>query len=415
MLQEPLPTADGFDDGDAEADGDWAGRSAEQRASGAGPAPVWVSAPPSMGPALAIASEVSINPVGHPWDRDQFVAPSAVKALEETLNRWKEGASGGEGEVLTRETLSNDPWQAFAYDIHVKKMDERADLERQGKLHLYRALRMYLTGTAGTGKSRTIRAICGMRRARAAAAGQAEEDVRDCCVLAAPTGCASFQLKFGATTLHRAFGISITYVGPTRDRQKPEFVKRLRRLRTASLFVMDEFSMIGRQMLGKIVYRVEDTLGADRDAGVRKTLGGKDCMMAGDTRQAKAVADEAHHKDGPYKRDGGNLPRDENGKVKQPPPGSKDMSELVAMGVAFRKEFDDVVFLQKRHRLVDEEAAEAEEEKALSSGATPEAAKALREEFVADGRRFADVTQGLGDLSWTREAVSYTHLRAHET
>ena len=81
-------------------------------------------------------------------------------------------------------------------------------------------------------------------------------------------------------------------------------------MRAASLFVMDEFSMIGRQMLGKIVFKVDDTLGGDRvDAGVRKTLGGKDCMMAGDTKQAKCVGDESHHKDGPYKREGGNVPR----------------------------------------------------------------------------------------------------------
>ena len=125
----------------------------------------------------------------------------------------------------------------------------------------------------------------------------------------------------------------------------------MRRLRAATLFVMDEFSMIGRQMLGKIVYKVDDTLGSERSgAGERTTLGGKDCMMAGDTRQAKAVGDESHHKDGPYKREGGNLPRDENGRIKQPPPGSKDMSELVAMGVAFRQEFDDVVFLRERHQ-----------------------------------------------------------------
>ena len=126
-----------------------------------------------------------------------------------------------------------------------------------------RALRTYLTGTAGTGKSRTIRAICGLRRSKVLMAGASEEAVRDACVLAAPTGCASFQMKFGATTLHKAFGIGIYYTGPTRDRQSMAFQRRLRRLRAASLIVMDEFSMIGRQMLGKIVYKFDDTLGAE--------------------------------------------------------------------------------------------------------------------------------------------------------
>ena len=77
------------------------------------------------------------------------------------------------------------------------------------------------------------------------------------------------------------------------------------------------------------------------------------------------------------------------------------MAELVAMGVAFRQEFDDVVVLQTRHRLVDEKDAQAVEDKAVLDGSTPQDAAALRAEFEADGRRFAEVTQGLSDLSWT--------------
>ena len=125
--------------------------------------------------------------------------------------------------------------------------------------------------------------------------------------------------------------------------------------------------------------------------------------MAGDPKQAKCVGDEAHQKDGPYKREGLNLPRDENGRVKQPPAGSKDMAELVAMGLAFRREFDDVVILQTRHRLVDEKDAKAVEDKALMDGMGREEAAALRAQFEADGRRFADVTRGLSDLSWTKD------------
>ena len=38
---------------------------------------------------------------------------------------------------------------------------------------------------------------------------EVEAQVRDVCLLSAPTGCASFQLKFGASTLHRAYGVGI--------------------------------------------------------------------------------------------------------------------------------------------------------------------------------------------------------------
>ena len=56
--------------------------------------------------------------------------------------------------------------------------------------------------------------------------------------------------------------------------------------------------------------------------------------------------------------------RDGYGEITPPLPGAKDTSELVAMGVAFRQEFDDVVFLQTRHRLVDEHDAKVEEDSA---------------------------------------------------
>ena len=45
--------------------------------------------------------------------------------------------------------------------------------------------------------------------------------------------------------------------------------KRARRFKAASLVGFDEFSMIGRQMLGKVKYKVEEALGADL-AGVRR-------------------------------------------------------------------------------------------------------------------------------------------------
>jgi hypothetical protein len=160
MVQEPLPSADGFDGEAAGPDDDWAKRSAEQRASAAGPAPTLVSPPPpSLAPAIAIASNVSVNPPGYKWDEQNFVGLGAVKDLKAKYEAWRDESAGGEGEVLTRDAL--DSWQRFAYDIHDFKMGERDEKERAHVLYRYRALRMYLTGTAGTGKSRTIRDICG--------------------------------------------------------------------------------------------------------------------------------------------------------------------------------------------------------------------------------------------------------------
>ena len=123
-----------------------------------------------------------------------------------------------------------DEDQAFAYVIFETKAVEREEKAALGDLSTFRALCIFMTGTAGMGKSRTARGIAGARwrRARAAAARElrelSEEEVRGACVLAAPTGCASFQMKFGATTLHRAFGLTFSnFCGPQADKSSPFF------------------------------------------------------------------------------------------------------------------------------------------------------------------------------------------------
>jgi hypothetical protein len=130
-------------------------------------------------------------------------------------------------------------------------------------------------------------------------------------------------------------------------------------------------------------------LGRIAPARVLKSMGGKDMMLAGDPKQAKAVADEALHKDGAYKKEGGNRPRDKNGRVKAQAADVPELAELVGRGVALRQEFDDVVILQTRHRLV--------------SAADAGVRDSEKEAFDAAGLKFKDVTQRLSDLSWTRE------------
>eukprot|EP00959_Pyramimonas_sp_CCMP1952_P224116 4686173-Pyramimonas_sp.AAC.1 len=66
-------------------------------------------------------------------------------------------------------------------------------------------------------------------------------------------------------------------------------------------------SMIGRQMLGKIEYKVQDTLGKSGKLAVRGRegkggrgeeeerlvyLGGKDAVLAGDPQQAPPIGDD---------------------------------------------------------------------------------------------------------------------------
>ena len=53
-----------------------------------------------------------------------------------------------------------DPWQKFAHDIAVLKAEERERLgrDRVTQLSGYHPLRLLVTGYAGSGKSRTLRA-----------------------------------------------------------------------------------------------------------------------------------------------------------------------------------------------------------------------------------------------------------------
>ncbi len=62
------------------------------------------------------------------------------------------------------------------------------------------------------------------------------------------------------------------------------------RLTQARLFVIDEMSMVGRQMLGKIEFKVRDVLrgpqrrGGEEGQGV--LLEGRDAVLSGDPKQA---------------------------------------------------------------------------------------------------------------------------------
>ena len=60
-------------------------------------------------------------------------------------------------------------------------------------------------------------------RKRKASQIDVADSVRHCCLLSAPTGCASFQLRYGAATLHRAYGVPVAYVGPWASGQRAKF------------------------------------------------------------------------------------------------------------------------------------------------------------------------------------------------
>jgi len=471
MLRDVRPQAGGGADA-GEEDPTWARRSAEERLSAAGAA---ARAPDRvMGAGMeqgAGGSErafgVLFNPRDYPWTEAECnVHWNELKRLEESRDKWYGKAFVGDGaDAVERSSL--DPMQKFAHDI---VMDARHSLTAP--------LRLMLLGSAGTGKSRTVRSFVGARRERVrrawddrlhratlsagarveadsrssgtrapttaadghrsvaellgvsaeevaaavaalnaargkgAQAGaskgakarkepaalakvkaQIAECVRNACLLAAPTGCASFQLKFGASTLHRIFGIPVGYCGPWNNRADGRYLKMKTRMDQARLFVMDEMSMVGRQMLGKIEFKVRDTLRtAARDLGEDATLAGRDTVLAGDPKQANPIGDDPLYREGDYSGKGQNKPRGSD----RTPSDAWTSHKLVRMGMLVRNSFEDAVLLRQVHRYV-EASAEIPEEK--------------REEYRQAAKEFLSVTRGMADCTWTQAEHAWLSRR----
>ena len=217
--------------------------------------------------------------------------------------------------------------------------------------------------------------------------------VQNSCLLAAPTGCASFQLKFGASTLHRRFGIPVGYCGPWKSRDDARYRKMKTRLKQARLFVVDEMSMVGRQMLGKIEYKVQDTLGAEaKRAGEEIFLAGRDAILAGDPKQANPIGDDPLYREGDYQGKGQNKPRGSD----RTPNDAWTTQKLVRMGMAARNTFEDAVLLRQVHRYVEEKAGIREEK---------------REEYRRDAVRFLEVMRRMADCTWTRDDHAWLSRR----
>ena len=94
--------------------------------------------------------------------------------------------------------------------------------------------------------------------------------------------------------------MSLAFLWDT-DKTDKRFEKTQARMRQARLFVMDEMSMIGRQMLGKIEFRMREVLGNAPDAREEEVyLKGRDAVLAGDPKQCPPIGDEPLYKEGFY-------------------------------------------------------------------------------------------------------------------
>ena len=214
--------------------------------------------------------------------------------------------------------------------------------------------------------------------------GGADDVVKGSCLLAAPTGCASFQIKNGATTVHRAFGVPVGYCGPFNKKGKA-YARVQAKLKHARLAVLDEYSMIGRMFFGKFDYRASEALGhrSKNMRGHHVSMGGLDVVLAGHSAQARPIGDDPLYKMGTYSGKG----------LNKPPKGEKDSAapsckSLVERGCLLRDEFQDVALLRSVWRIDDGHDGMTEAE---------------RSAYRSEADQFLSVTGRIAELEWTQQ------------
>ena len=141
-------------------------------------------------------------------------------------------------------------------------------------------LRLLLLGTAGSGKTRSIQTVLQeIKRALRSVHLPVTMNEREFVRVGAPTGSAAFNLRFEATTIHRLIH---WYTPPFfRELTNADALAKLQsHLQNTYLLLLDEVSMIGRQMMGRIDSRLEQAK-AGRNSHA-ESLGGCSCVIVGD-------------------------------------------------------------------------------------------------------------------------------------
>ena len=148
-------------------------------------------------------------------------------------------------------------------------------------------------------------------------------------------------MKYGATTVHRAFGIGVGRFPPMGNKHSRRAIKVITRLKRARVCILDEISMIGRRMHGKIAHRTSEALGHEPHGFGERTvsMGGLDVIETGDFKQAAPISDESLFTEGAYR---GKSVGDTN--------DCMTPAQLTQVGLHLRDEFRDVVILRNVHR-----------------------------------------------------------------
>jgi len=138
-------------------------------------------------------------------------------------------------------------------------------------------LRLNIDGTAGTGKSYLIWAMARGLNEMAQQFGKSSPVLH-----VAPTGIATFNIQ--DSTLHQMFNIS--KVGLDELKSEP-LIQLQNRLGGCQYIILDEKSMVGRGMLGKVNARLRQAFQEHK----REMFGGRSILLFGDFGQLTPIGD----------------------------------------------------------------------------------------------------------------------------
>ena len=285
-----------------------------------------------------------------------------------TWPRLKTEDAAYSDETLSRDTLGDDHQQLFVAMLldHVHYVLECVRRKKQPK-----PLRLFLLGSAGAGKTRAVQtALQETKRVLRAVGLPMEIDPAKFVRVGAPTGSAAFNLRFNATTVHRL----IHWFRPPHfaELTSPDRIDRLQKhLAQTEFIILDEISMVGRQMMGRIDSRLCQARAGKNEADY--SLGGISCVAVGDPAQCEAIMDQQLYDVASHRQTAD--------------AGERPSVLLSNRGLSVYAEFTKVIILTKAHRLTKVENPETEEDHAFNDRAD----------------RFVNVLRRLRDLEWTVE------------
>ena len=302
-----------------------------------------------------------INPPGIDWSVNSKKVSSA--ALPPWWMKLRASASTYTDDSLTIESLQDDHQCLFVHLVLKHVQDIITCIRKKTKPV---PLRLLLLGTAGTGKTRSIQTLLQHLHAQLQRQGLPAEFIR----VAAPTGTAAFNIRFNATTVHRL----IHWFRPPYFHDlladSDSLAKFQEYMENTQLLLIDEISMVGRQMMGRIDARMRQAKAGTCQSDT--SLGGLSCICVGDPAQCEAIMDQQM-----FDRD---VHKDT---CKDPVPDSAIYSNR---GLMVYGEFQEVIILSTVHRMrfIDKPSLTEEEKK-----------------YNDRGSKFMDMLRKLRDLRWT--------------